>query len=154
MNVYLTTLGTWAVRFWVLDTVVMTVLPSTILVPCPACLLWWATLCFEWLADEVDGSCYQATNNRNSIEISLNDWINEHACSLIFHDVFKIQWNYQNANKFSKILFFNYLFLTDLPASSCACFCIWTKRLCMIWAGDSLLLGFFGIFLVTWKMIS
>lgn len=106
MNVYLTTLGTWAVRFWVLDTVVMTVLPSTILVPCPACLLWWATLCFEWLADEVDGSCYQATNNRNSIEISLNDWINEHACSLIFHDVFKIQWNYQNANKFSKILFF------------------------------------------------
>lgn len=109
MNVYLTTLGTWAVRFWVLDTVVMTVLPSTILVPCPACLLWWATLCFEWLADEVDGSCYQATNNRNSIEISLNDWINEHACSLIFHDVFKIQWNYQNANKFSKILFFFFI---------------------------------------------
>lgn len=46
---------------------------------------------------------------------------------------------------------FYYLLLTDLPASSCACFCIWTKRLCMIWAGDSLLLGFFGIFLVTWK---
>lgn len=121
----LTTLGKWAVRFCVLDAVEITVFPSTTLVPCPPFLLEWATLCFP-VDEDVDGSC----------------------CESICNDLLVLHFMYWTIY-WIVFLLANCLVHTELPASSCACFWILTNRLCIIWAGDSLLSGLSGIFLCT-----